>query len=182
MSQFIVFNPMGPSGGGPILTLTGNTGGAVSPTGAGNINVIGDTTTINIVGTPGTNTLTASAAGSQVDTVQTTDDADTALALVTIANNEVAIIQSRVIGAYSSGVNRAFGCQLTVTVRKQGAAAVAIIQTEEQTALVRAVGVPATVDATYDTLGAFVRIVVTGEIGQTINWKSITTVLRQAAP
>lgn len=38
--------------------LTGNSGGAVVPTGA-NINFLGDGTTVNIVGNPGTHTLTA---------------------------------------------------------------------------------------------------------------------------
>lgn len=42
---------------GAILTLTGNSGGAVSPTGGGNINIVGGTN-INVVGTPGSNTLT----------------------------------------------------------------------------------------------------------------------------
>jgi hypothetical protein len=46
-----------------LQTLTGNSGGAVSPT-LGNINVVGDGTSINIVGTPGTSTLTATATGS----------------------------------------------------------------------------------------------------------------------
>ncbi len=45
-----------------IETLTGNSGGAVGPTG-GNINVLGDTTTIDIVGNPGTSTLTVSLTG-----------------------------------------------------------------------------------------------------------------------
>ena len=44
-------------------TLTGNSGGAVPPT-VGNINVLGDATTINIVGNPGTSTLTVSAVGT----------------------------------------------------------------------------------------------------------------------
>jgi hypothetical protein len=44
-------------------TLTGNSGGPVPPTG-NNINVLGDTTSINIVGTPGTSTLTISTAGT----------------------------------------------------------------------------------------------------------------------
>ncbi len=51
-------------GAGDLETLTGNTGGPVSPDGAGNINVVGDGTTINIVGNPGTNTLTVSAVGT----------------------------------------------------------------------------------------------------------------------
>lgn len=45
---------------GVVDTLTGNSGGAVGPT-AGNINVVGDGSTISIVGNPGTNTLTVSA-------------------------------------------------------------------------------------------------------------------------
>lgn len=45
-------------------TLTGNTGGAVGVDGANNINVLGDTTTINIAGNPATHTLTVSTAGS----------------------------------------------------------------------------------------------------------------------
>lgn len=46
-----------------IETLTGNSGGAVGPTG-GNINVVGDGTTITIAGNPGTSTLTASFIGT----------------------------------------------------------------------------------------------------------------------
>jgi hypothetical protein len=49
------------SGASPIETLTGNSGGPVSADAAFNINVIGNNTAgINIVGTPGTNTLTVS--------------------------------------------------------------------------------------------------------------------------
>lgn len=48
-------------------TLTGNTGGPVSPT-ANNINVLGDTTTVTVAGNPGTSTLTISAAGGLATT------------------------------------------------------------------------------------------------------------------
>lgn len=48
---------------GLILSLTGNSGGAVFPT-SGNINVVGDGTTIDVVGNPGTSTLTISAIGT----------------------------------------------------------------------------------------------------------------------
>lgn len=47
------------SGSPSIETLTGNSGGAVGPDGSFNINIIGNNTTgINVVGSPGTNTLT----------------------------------------------------------------------------------------------------------------------------
>ena len=49
---------------GTVTELTGNSGGAVPPDAGGNINVLGDTTTVNIVGTPGTNTLTVSTTGT----------------------------------------------------------------------------------------------------------------------
>ncbi len=51
---------------GDLETLTGNSGGAVFPDGSGNIDVVGDGTTIDIVGNPGTNTLTVSAVGTGV--------------------------------------------------------------------------------------------------------------------
>lgn len=56
------------SGGAVVETLTGNTGGPVGPDGAFNINVVGDTTTINVAGNAGTNTLTISAAGGLATT------------------------------------------------------------------------------------------------------------------
>jgi hypothetical protein len=46
-----------------VMTLTGNSGGAVGPTGS-NINIVGDGTTIDIVGVPGSSTLTASVIGT----------------------------------------------------------------------------------------------------------------------
>lgn len=60
-------------GGGDIETLTGNTGGAVGPDGAFNINVVGDTTTITVAGNPGTNTLTISTVGTGVVNTLTGD-------------------------------------------------------------------------------------------------------------
>jgi C1q domain len=50
-------------GSGDLETLTGNSGGPVFPLG-NNINVVGDGTTINVVGNPATNTLTISAVGA----------------------------------------------------------------------------------------------------------------------
>lgn len=50
------------SGGSNVLTLTGNSGGAVGPSG-GNINIVG-TGGVTIAGNPGTSTLTVSVSGS----------------------------------------------------------------------------------------------------------------------
>ncbi len=58
MSQITAF-VLGGGGGGGVLTLTGNSGGAVSPT-AGNINAVGSGI-LSVAGNPGTSTLTISA-------------------------------------------------------------------------------------------------------------------------
>lgn len=55
-----------PNASGTISSLTGNSGGAVGPDGAGNVNVVGDGTSVTIAGNPGTNTLTASLVGGGV--------------------------------------------------------------------------------------------------------------------
>lgn len=51
------------TGGGPVIeTITGNTGGGVGPSGTFNINILGNNSSgINVVGNPGTNTLTITA-------------------------------------------------------------------------------------------------------------------------
>lgn len=65
MSQIGQYSTGG--GAGTLSTLTGNTGGAVSPT-AGNINVVG-TGSISVTGNPGTSTLTISASASGVTSI-----------------------------------------------------------------------------------------------------------------
>jgi hypothetical protein len=62
--------PQGPAqwimigaGTGELITLTGNSGGAITPDSAGNINVVGDASTITFAGVLGTNTLTANVTG-----------------------------------------------------------------------------------------------------------------------
>lgn len=54
--------------GGPVTTLTGNSGGAVPPT-AGNINTVGSGN-ITVTGNPGTSTLTATLVGTTNHAVQ----------------------------------------------------------------------------------------------------------------
>ena len=57
MSQITSFAAAG--GVGSVITLTGNSGGAVSPNGSGNINILGGSG-VAVAGNPGTNTLTIS--------------------------------------------------------------------------------------------------------------------------
>lgn len=74
-----IWQPINASQVAAAETLTGNSGGPVAVDGSNNINVIGDTTTINIVGNPGTHTLTASTGGT-VATLYT-EDSGTAVPL-----------------------------------------------------------------------------------------------------
>lgn len=86
MSQAGMFGTGG-GGGGTLSTLTGNTGGAVSPDGASNINLLGSGI-VTVTGNPGTNTLTISISGGGF-TWNTVTGTTQALAINTgyIANN-----------------------------------------------------------------------------------------------
>lgn len=68
-------NNLGNSGGAlaVVETLTGNTGGAVGPDGAHNINVVGTAGQVTVTGNPGTNTLTISLSGggAAIDSIGT---------------------------------------------------------------------------------------------------------------
>lgn len=60
-----------------IETLTGNSGGAVGPNGAGNVDVVGDNTQgINIVGTPASNLLTVSGINATTSQIGVSEFAD----------------------------------------------------------------------------------------------------------
>lgn len=87
---------VGSGGGSPmpgsVLTLTGNSGGAVGPDGGGNINVVGDGSIISIAGNPGTNTLTATIA-----TATTAQEGAT-----TLATNAQAIAGTDAVNAVTS--------------------------------------------------------------------------------
>ena len=105
------------TGSGDTETLTGNSGGAVGPS-AGNINVVGDATTITIAGNPGTHTLTASVTGSVGQTIT----GDTGGALSPTAGNWNIIGGTVVAG--TSPVKTA-GAASTLTVDVQTSQAIA---------------------------------------------------------
>jgi len=76
---------VGSGGTSLVSTLTGNSGGAVSPT-AGNINIVGDGTSITIVGNPGTHTLTASVVGGGSGVLTIDGDSGTATPIAGLIN------------------------------------------------------------------------------------------------
>lgn len=80
----------GGGGGGPdILTLTGNSGGAVGPT-AGNINVVGSGN-ITVTGTPSTSTLTATVVGTTNHAIQLGNSSGSLTSLGVATNGQLPI-------------------------------------------------------------------------------------------
>ena len=95
---------------GSLLTLTGNTGGPISPL-VGNINVVG-AGDITITGNPGTNTLTVTNSGTAADSFHTQSGAN-AIPIAGVIN----IVGTGVISTSSPGVGN------TVTIAASGAVA-----------------------------------------------------------
>ncbi len=150
-----------------ILTITGNSGGAVGPTGGGNINIVGDGF-INIVGSPGTNTLTVSLANGGNATVTTTDDTPTPLISIAVPEGESVIISVTIVATESTGAD-SFGGTIVLTVLHYTGGDVSVV------------GVPtinsnttstASIQGTVDTGTQEAVITVTGVIAQTWNWSS----------
>lgn len=100
-----------------VETLQGNTGGPVGPDVSNNIHVIGDTTTINIVGTPLTNTLTVSATGAVATSY--VEDSGTAVPSAGVLN-----VKGGTTAAGTTPVST-LGSGNTVTVRSQISQAIA---------------------------------------------------------
>ena len=118
MSQSGIYDSS--TSGPDIETLTGNSGGAVAPDGAFNINVVGNTAQgVTVVGTPLSNTLTINSAADPnflSATVTTNDATPTTLLTIPIANNTAYILWSRIVGYASTG---AVGGMLQCCVRNQ---------------------------------------------------------------
>ena len=113
-------------GSGNLGTLTGNSGGPVPPDGSNNINVIGDGTTVNVVGNPGTNTLTISAVGTGVVSSLTGNSGGP---VFPTANN------TNIVGTGSITVTGNPGTS-TLTISSSGAVDTWSIITANQTAVV----------------------------------------------
>jgi hypothetical protein len=85
-------------------TITGNSGGAVGPNLSSNINFVGDGTTITIVGSPSTNTLTASLITPvTVPNGGTGDISFTAYAPIVGGITTTGVLQSAATGISNSG-------------------------------------------------------------------------------
>jgi hypothetical protein len=115
MSQGGLINSKGGSGGGNVQTITGNSGGAVGPSG-NNINLVGSSG-ITVTGNPGTSTLTVTPSGN----VPTTFTENTGTA--TPAANNLNIVAT--VNAAGTTPHTTTGSGSTVTIATQYAQAIA---------------------------------------------------------
>lgn len=170
MSQAGIVTSSGGGGGGPLDTLTGDIGGAISPDGANNINLltgVGLTST----GVAVTNTITFTLDNSN-EGITTTVGAVTGDVL-TIPMGAVPgtlTIEARV-SAFDAVTPSGAGYQLIAMFRTTGVAATQIGTTEnvinEEAAL-------ATANADFLASGNNVVLRVTGVVGLTIDWKAFS--------
>lgn len=156
------------SGAGTVITLTGDTGGAVPSDGAGNINTIGDGT-ITVAGNPGTNTLTWSAPGlGVVYTVQTTDAVQTVIFSHVLTDNTVVVIDGFIVMGqddYSTGFFGSF----SGSARKPGAGLSVLIGSPILNFSHDVTGTP-NIDIALD--GNSLELLVQGIAATTFNWRA----------
>ena len=154
---------------GPVDTLTGNTGGAIPPTG-GNINILGATGEINVAGDAGTSTLIVSlAAQSGLFTTTTVDATTEPLITIPIANPEGLVIIVTLIAVASDYSGSAGGTFTTTASNNGGGAVISGTGGDLQDSIAGGGTIPL---AFFTVSGNDVIFNVTGNAGITINWKA----------
>ena len=150
-----------------IMTITGNSGGAVGPNSGGNINLVGSGL-ISVAGNSASNTLTISLTGSGSNKVTTTDDTPTPIITIAVPDGRTVIVDA-IIAATSSTGDDSLGGTVTVTVLRSTGGDVALV------------GVPninsnttstADLQATADVGSESVIIYVIGVAAETWNWSA----------
>lgn len=167
MSQITTYGSGNPLPGIVVETLTGNTGGAVSPDGVGNINVVGDTG-ITTVGNLSANTLTIRLENALDLTAVTVDDVPLEVTSLTIAEGEAYLFTVQFMGAIDD-YSESLGGQKWATAARMVAGATNLSDTNGLTS--KTIGVPDETDFSFGLSGNAVTFLVTGEAATTYNWK-----------
>jgi hypothetical protein len=168
MSQITSFGNGGGGGGGDLNTLTGNTGGAVSPTG-GNINIVG-MSPLTVTGTPGISTLQVIDSSRNNAMVITNDATPTTLFSLTLGTDSVVAMQAMVsagIDDFSAGA----ACVISFGARNDGSGAVLIGVPD--VSLAEDFPSPISIDGIVS--GNNMIIEVTGIAAREITWNAIIT-------
>lgn len=156
-----------PPPAGFIATETGNTGGAVGPDGAQNLNVVGDGNFITVTGNPGTNTLTISPVNITYITATTVDAVPLTVYTLGISVNEALRLRVSSIAAYSTFADAMSEEVEVLAVRAAGAASISdtIGDKLKTTNVTDAAGV------SFALSGNSIIIQLTGVADTNINWK-----------
>jgi hypothetical protein len=174
MSQFVVFNGPGSSGGGSVLTLTGNDGLPVSPTLAGNINVVGDNITLS-TSRNGANELLITLNNTTANTLTTNDGAyHTIIDYAMNIAGEAVAANGSVVGTRTDGANdynAMCGGGFTFTARLEPGAGTATLLTFDVSSQAND---SSTGNAAFQMIqsGSSILIQVRGEAAETWNWKA----------
>lgn len=176
MSQIIVSTAGG--GAGTVVTLTGNTGGAVSPNGAGNIDILGGAGTgITVAGTPASNLLTIDFSGATYE-VTTINATPAAIFTYTLADLNAVTISAQVVAAYADYSQGFGGTYETVATRNDAVIAGAKIKANNDLTFG---SFPGGSGIAFGESGNDIVFTVTGVAATTINWKVIITYVLQDA-
>ena len=157
-------------GGSDIETLTGDSGGAVPPTG-GNVNILGGPG-IDVIGTPGTSTLTIKLNGAIEGTGQTIGAVTADLITLPLgAAPGVYLFKVDIVG-FDRTTPLGVSYFLTGCVRTTGAAATEI-SNQVTDDFEEGVLIAGAVDLIANANNAIIRV--TGTAGKTIDWIAVLT-------
>ena len=181
MSQIQSFFGGGLPPAGPLLTLTGDIGGPVSPDGLGNINVLGEdlapsTGFVTVEGSPGTNTLNIA---PLLDTVTTNDatPTDFPIAIFTVPASSSVVMSAHVIGNVDDYTAACGGFVIGCARREAAGAAIFVgdnpLASEDAAAGTPQFGIRVT--------GNSIVVYAQGLAGQTWNWTCTYTYQLQLA-
>lgn len=148
-----------------IETLTGNTGGAVGPDGAGNVDVIGDGNIVTVTGAPGSNELTISLVNTAFATTQTVGNVTADLFILSVDASSAVIVQASIIAA-KDDYSESWGGTLLGVARRAGAG---VLESFENNTTG---GDDAELDATFTVDGNNYVLRITGATGDTYNWRA----------
>lgn len=155
-----------------VETLTGNSGGAVGPNGAGNINVLG-ADNITVTGNPGTNTLTITDTDNTIYTAQTIGNVTATIFTYAIPAESAVFIGAQVVGA-KDDYTEVFGGPISCVARRDAVGAPEIPWQDDATD-----GDDLEPDTFFGVSGNNIILTVLGATGDTYNWRAKVTYIVQ---
>lgn len=180
MSQFFKSSTGTVPPGMAVVTVTGDTGGAVPPDGAGNLNLIGGSSTKNLLkgidveGNAGTNTEVVTLTNRVTGTTITSDGAGQTQTFSTMslgATPGTYIFDTNIV-AFNSTDSTSATYKVSISRRTTGVADVGI---DVDTFTEKEEGTMVGVVVSVVTAGNNFAIQVTGLAGKTINWVAVST-------